>query len=301
MPTLEHRKDYFSCRFTAMASPCEVLIDTQIESIATTACNIAEKEARRIERKFSRYRKDNIIHHANTGQTIKADEETARLLDFADKLYQLSEGLFDITAGVLHKVWQFDGSSNNLPDQNTIDDLLPYIGWDKVHWENPNLTLPEGMEIDLGGIGKEYAVDRTAHIIQSYFTAQKKNVSVLVNFGGDISALGPGIQNGRAWLIGVDTGIDGTSNNENQTLLELNRGGIATSGDTRRFVLIEGKRFGHVLNPKTGWPVRNAPSLVTVAASTCTDAGMLSTLAMLHGADAENFLKEQGVKYWVRW
>lgn len=299
MPTLEHRHDYISCRFTAMASPCEVLIDTQDKAIAITACNLAEKEARYIEHKFSRYRKDNIVHQINTGKTVKVDEETARLLDYADKLYQLSDGLFDITSGVLRKVWQFD-SSNNIPDQKAIDALLPFIGWNKVHWKNPKIKLPGGMEIDLGGIGKEYAVDRTAHIVQSYLAAQKLKISVLINFGGDIAVQSPDDEYGRHWLIGVDTDIDGTDQQKDQILLKLNRGGVATSGDTRRYVIKDGRRLGHVLNPLTGWPVENAPSQITVAANTCTDAGMLSTLAMLHGAEAENFLNKQGVKYWVR-
>lgn len=300
MPTIEHRQDYISCRFSAMASPCEVLIDTQDRSIAVTACNLAEKEARHIEHKFSRYRNDNIVHQINTGHTVKVDEETARLLDYAEKLYNLSEGLFDITSGVLRKIWHFD-SSNNVPEQNAIDAMLPYIGWNKVHWKNPEITLPAGMEIDLGGIGKEYAVDKTAHIVQSYLATEKQNISVLINFGGDIAVLGPDSKDARHWLIGVDTGIEGEVNNEKQALLEMARGGIATSGDTRRYVLKDGRHLGHILNPQTGWPVTDAPSLVTVAANTCTDAGMLSTLAMLYGSEAENFLKTQGVKYWIRW
>lgn len=300
MPTIERRQDYFAGRFTAMASPCEVLVDTHDNAIAITATNLAEKEAKRIEHKFSRYRKNNLIDQINSGRTVRVDEETARLLDYAGSLFSLSDGLFDITAGVLRKAWQFDNSST-IPQQKDIDTLLPLVGWNKVKWESPVISLPEGMEIDFGGIGKEYAVDRAVHIVQSYLAAQKLKLSVLVNFGGDIAVLGPGNQDGRLWLIGVDTVIDGTPGKGKQTLVELGCGAIATSGDTRRFILKEGKRFGHILNPQTGWPVEGAPSLITTAANTCTDAGMLSTLAMLHGSDAESFLKEQGVNYWIRW
>ena len=79
----------------------------------------------------------------------------------------------------------------------------------------------------------------------------------------------------------------------------FHRGGIATSGDARRFLLRDGVRYSHILNPKSGYPVANAPHSVTVIAETCTEAGILSTLAMLNGADAEVFLKQQGVRYWV--
>ncbi len=76
-------------------------------------------------------------------------------------------------------------------------------------------------------------------------------------------------------------------------------GAITTSGDVRRFVQRDGVRYSHILDPRTGWPVRNAPRAVTVAAATCTEAGILSTLAMLHGAKAERFLRKEGVKAWV--
>jgi len=300
MPIIEHRQDYISGSFSAMASPCEILIDTQDDSIASSVANIAEKEAKRIEYKYSRYRKDNIVYQINSGNNITVDEETARLLDYADNLYHLSDGMFDITAGVLRNAWHFD-SSENIPNQEKIDTLLPHIGWSKVHWNNPNIVLPKGMEIDLGGIGKEYAVDRTAQLVQTYLSSRSQNISVLVNFGGDLSVCGPDNQKGRSWLIGVDTGVEATDGIKNQVLIEINQGGIATSGDTRRYLKRKNKRYGHILNPRTGWPVRNAPSSVTVAANTCTDAGMLSTLALLHGEEAENFLIKQGVKYWIRW
>ena len=82
-------------------------------------------------------------------------------------------------------------------------------------------------------------------------------------------------------------------------VLQLKQGALATSGDSRRFVLRDGVRYGHVLNPKTGWPVMHAPRSVTVAASSCTEAGLLATLAILHGAKAREFLNEQAVRHWV--
>lgn len=300
MPTLEQRQDYFAGHFSAMASPCEVLIDTPDKNIARQAVDIAAKEAARIEHKFSRYCDDNIIHQINSGSMVTVDDETARLLDYADQLFCLSSGLFDISAGVLRRAWQFDGG-DKIPDQAEIDALLPLIGWDKVQWDNPVITLPAGMEIDLGGIGKEYAVDRAAQQVQSYLQEQGQQASALINFGGDIAVLGPTNQPGRAWAIGVDTGIDGIINDDGHALLTLTHGGIATSGDTRRYLQRGGKRYGHILDPRSGWPVADAPSSITVAAATCTDAGMLSTFALLHGSQAEEFLRAQGVKHWLRW
>jgi thiamine biosynthesis lipoprotein len=86
---------------------------------------------------------------------------------------------------------------------------------------------------------------------------------------------------------------------ESNLLLDLERGALATSGDSRRYLLRDGVRYGHILHLGTGWPVPGAPRSVTVAASSCTEAGLLSTIALLHGDRAHAFLEDQGVRYWV--
>jgi FAD:protein FMN transferase len=277
--------------FTAMACPCEVLIETNDNNIAWKTTETAWQEAKRIEHKFSRYRSGNIIDLINHayGKPVEVDPETAKLLDFATQCYQLSEGKFDITSGVLRKLWKFDGS-DKIPDQVQIDAVMPLIGWDKATWNSPYLTLLSGMEIDLGGIGKEYAVDQASQL-----ASKLSDASVLINFGGDIYVNKPRLNN-KPWLIGVDNPHNTGHNAAGK--IKLLQGGLTTSGDARRFLLKEGVRYSHILNPQTGWPVPDAPRSVTVIANTCLEAGMLSTFAMLHGKNAEEFLAEQHVKYW---
>ena len=216
------------------------------------------------------------------------DEETARLLDFAAECHELSEGMFDVTSGVLRRVWKFDGS-DRLPEPEAVELLLPLVGWHKVVWEKPLITLPAGMEIDLGGIGKEYAVDRTLLL-----TREENDSAMLINFSGDIYT-GGARRNGLPWSVGVE---DPSGETGAGRLLKISKGGLATSGDSRRFLLKDGKRYSHVLNPKSGWPVEDAFRSVTVADDTCTKAGILATLALLHGPQAEEFLEEQSVRYW---
>jgi FAD:protein FMN transferase len=116
----------------------------------------------------------------------------------------------------------------------------------------------------------------------------------LVNFGGDLRA-NRSPPHGL-WQVGIERpGADQVAT----MVLELEHGALATSGDSRRYLLKDGVRYGHVLDPRTGWPVQGAPRSVTVAASSCTEAGLLSTLALLHGADAQSFLEEQGVRNWL--
>jgi len=296
-------EEYYVGRFQSMASPCEILIDTRDGKLAHHLASLAQTEAIRIETKFSRYRNDNIVFRINhsEGKKVQVDEETAHLLDYADECYRLSGGLFDVTSGILRKVWKFDGS-DNIPSFDQVNKLLNNIGWNKLKWEAPFITVPKNMEIDFGGIGKEYAVDRAALLLQ-----QESQVACLVNFGGDLAA-NRVRASGQAWIVGVESvhGVKSSDANANSivkeqiasSILELKRGAMATSGDARRYLIKNGKRYSHILNPKTGWPVPDAPRSVTVVADTCTEAGILSTLAMLHGIQAEEFLRQQGVKFW---
>ena len=289
--TLEKHGQYMVGHFFAMASPCELLTDNRDQALAERLTRLAAAEARRIEAKFSRYRDDNIMARINesAGEPVEVDAETARLLDFAAFCHELSGGRFDVTSGVLRQIWKFDGSAR-LPSRQQAKDLLPLVGWNKVVWQKPFITLPSGMEIDLGGIGKEYAVDSTVQKLSHHYQG-----SFLVNYGGDIFASGPP-QGAKAWQIGVES--LGASAAADQ--IELVRGGVATSGDANRFLVHNNKRYTHVLNPRTGWPVSNAPHSVTVAAGTCLQAGMLSTIALLHGKNAELVLGEQKVRFWVQ-
>jgi thiamine biosynthesis lipoprotein len=283
-------EDLVAACFSAMASPCEVLLPATDAAAALDLGALVAREAWRVERKFSRYRNDSVVSqiHRQRGACTVLDEETAGLLDFARHCFELSEGLFDITSGVLRRAWKFDGS-DRIPAAAAIEALLPLVGFDKLQWSTPSLLLPLEMELDFGGIGKEYAVDRAYDLL-----AARRSEPFLINFGGDLRAnrpppLGP-------WQIGIERP---DSEREAAVMLALEHGALATSGDSHRYLLKGNVRLGHILDPRTGWPVADAPRSVTVAASSCTEAGLLATLAMLHGASAQSFLDEQGVRYWI--
>ncbi len=288
---LSRQGNYWRGRFQAMASPCEILLEVEQETEARLLCEVAVGEATRIETKFSRYRDGNIVHALNngSGQAVAVDDETADLLDFAHSCHEISGGRFDVTSGVLRRIWTFDGS-DNVPSRKQAKALLAKIGWSKIRWQRPQVTVPSGMEIDLGGLGKEYAVDKVATLLANRTTAP-----VLVNFGGDLRAIGDRPADG-AWQIGVE--LPGTADAAGLQL-ELGVGALATSGDARRYLMRDGIRYPHILNPRTGWPVVRAPRSVTVLGDTCTEAGLMATLAMLQGDQAEAFLAEQGAQNWV--
>jgi FAD:protein FMN transferase len=277
-------------RFSAMACPCELLLGSVDRDFAWELGSVAAAEAHRIEKKFSRYRSDSVVGwiHARRGMAVRVDEETACLLDFARQCFDLTDGLFDITSGILRQAWKFDGS-DRVPAPEAVERLLPMIGFDKLGWKNPWLKLPRNMELDFGGIGKEYAVDRAYDLLMA-----RCPVPFLINLGGDLRVSRP-LPHGP-WKIGVERP---DVRHKAALILEVEYGALATSGDSHRFLLKNGVRYGHVLDPRTGWPVDGAPKSVTVAASSCTEAGLLSTLAMLKGEGARHFLEQQQVRYWL--
>lgn len=282
-------KAIIAATFTAMASPCELLVATADEVIARKLGEIAAAEAWRIERKYSRYRGDSVVAELNNsgGKAVTLDLETIQLLDFAAKCHELSDGAFDITSGVMRHLWKFDGSAR-IPSPEEVAEARDRIGFERLQWRAGRLCVPEGMELDFGGIGKEYAVDRALALVVAHFEG-----AVLVNFGGDMAA--NTAPDSGPWRVGVERP---SRLGDARLLLDFERGGLATSGDTHRFIEHEGRRYGHILDVRTGMPVLDPPRSVTVAAGSCLEAGMIATMAMLNGPGAEKFLQDQGVTHW---
>jgi len=279
---------HWAITYGAMAGPCEILIRGADEKLANELASLAHTETVRIERKFSRYRADNMVHAINhsEGVPVPLDEETSKLLQYAGQCYELSEGRFDITSGVLRRAWTFDGGSIS-PDAAEIAILRESVGWWRVGFDGESIRLPYGMEIDLGGIVKEYAADRVAAL-----TAESASGSVLVNFGGDIRIIAAGKD--APWTIGIE---EPGPRKKAVGQIEIAQGGVATGGEAHRLCMVDGERMGDTLDPRTGWPVSGAPRSVTVIADTCSTAGFLATMAILHGPAAENFLEAQRVIY----
>lgn len=279
--------------FKAMGTPCEIRLYGAVESKVSQVAEAAIADVRRLETAYSRYREDSFLSEINrvaaSGGSIQVDSETAGLLDYAEACYHASDGLFDITSGILRRAWNF--KSNQLPSKQTIQSLLDRVGWDKVRWAAPYLEFPvAGMEIDLGGVVKEYATDRAASICW-----ERGLQNGMVNLGGDIKIIGPHIDE-SPWRIGI--------NHPRQPatllhMLELHTGALASSGDYERCITIDGIHYGHVLNPKTGWPVKKMAA-VSVVGDFCVVAGSASTIGMLKDEDAEDWFAILGLPHlWV--
>lgn len=275
--------DWRQYTFKAMGGPCDVRVFADSEDPVERVVG----EIERLERKYSRYIADSVTSRINTGAgagPTAIDAETAHLLRYADNAWKISEGLFDITSGVYRAAWNFrDGT---VPSAAQLAQLRQRVGWNKVALRADSVELRHGMEIDFGGIVKEYAAERAVLLLRQHGVAHG-----LVELAGDIAVTGP-LPDGSPWEIGIRHPRD---RNATAGALHLVAGGVATSGDYERCIVVDGERYSHLLDPRTGWPVRGLAS-VTVTHVSCTVAGTLATVAMLKGEDGERWLRDQDVE-----
>lgn len=277
--------------FRAMACACEIsmgLQSGQEPDWAAAMARMAIAEVHRIEAKYSRYRSDSVVSQINAAAGIhplELDAETLALLDFADRMHAQSEGLFDITSGVYRQVWDFQRP--RCPDAPALAQVRALVGWSKTQRAGNHFFLPSaGMQIDFGGLGKEYAADRAAWLLR-----QQGVKHALVNLGGDIVSIG-GKPGGTPWSAGIQHPRE-----PEQVMATLNLSGqaLATSGDYERFFELDGRRYCHIIQPLTGWPVQHFRS-VSVVAPSCLLAGALCTTIMLKEADAtQEWLQQLGL------
>lgn len=281
----------FEHAFHAMGGPCEFKLYSDSSSFVKEVFHALENEVRRIEIKYSRYDNSSIVSKINlasgSGKYTPIDPETAGLVDYADKLYDQSNGLFDASSGVLRKAWDF--KSGQLPENNELEQALALVGWENVEFDHEKIRLLKpGMEIDFGGFGKEYATDKCTVIANSMGIQHG-----LINLGGDLRVLGKHPDN-SPWIVGIQHPRKKDIAIAN---IELHQGAIATSGDYERFMIIDGCRYCHLLNPTTGMSIQPAFASVSVIADACLIAGSFSTLSMLKSTDNPNWIESVGLPY----
>ncbi len=259
-----------------MGGPARVVIDGTAEGVSAGSEELfaeVEQLVAALEQRYSRYRDDSLVslinRRAGDPQHTKIDEETIALLGLAEALWESTDGLFDITSGPLRRAWDFRSRGPARPER--IEAARDLIGWKHLEWEGPYLRLPvKGMELDFGGIVKEYAVDCVAKRLRDGGV-----VSGMVDLAGDIAVIGDQAD-GSPWQISIrDPFNDGSI-----CTVNLTDAAIATSGSYERRIAYQGEDYSHLLNPETGWPVRG-PASVTVIHAHCLTAGAVATAACL--------------------
>ncbi len=275
-----------------MGSPCQFILYGQADLPLSAIVQQVFSQLQSLEQQFSRYRADSWLAQVNaaagTGQAISQTPMSLAWVRYADQAYWQSDGLFDATAGVLRLAWDF--KRGLLPTQQQIDAILPLIGWSQVQWNEREIYLPlKGMQLDFGGFGKEYAAD--------YAAAQCRALGIahgLVDFGGDLAVIGRHPDE-QPWKVGLR---DPWQANRALCQLTLSAGGLATSGLYERCIRTATKCYGHILHPRTGWPVDATWASVSVLAPQCLVAGTLSTVSLLQSAvEARQWLDQAQLPY----
>ncbi|MBM3254133.1 MAG: FAD:protein FMN transferase [Candidatus Omnitrophica bacterium] len=248
------------------------------------AVNEAFGEIAYLETILSRYNKESDIYKINNlknkTKPIKVHRETFELIKKSIELGKLSRGAFDITCLPILELWGFGNKAIlKIPDEKRIKATLKNVGFDKIVLDEEKETvsfLNNSIKIDLGGIAKGYAVDRAIAVLR------KRGIkSAIVDAGGDLYCLG-GKVNNLVWSVGIQHPRD---RKKLVSKIELNDKAVATSGDYERFVIIEEKKYSHIVNPKTGYPIEGVPMSVTIIAKDCTTADALSTAIFVLGAE----------------
>lgn len=280
----------FNFTFKAMGSPCQLQFYAPSPQQADSVYVLVAQRIAQLEQHYSRYRTDSLISQINqragTGVKTPIDPETVALLQYSEQCFQESEQLFDVTSGVLRHLWHKDRV--DVPSAAELQAILPLIGWAKVQWNAAEIYLPQvGMELDFGGIVKEYAADVAAKICQ-----QQGIHSGIIELGGDVRVIGP-LPDGTGWPVAIR---DPRSETKTVVQFKLKSGALASSGDYERFQMINGVRYSHILNPKTGLPVAGLRA-VSIVADQCVVAGSLATIAMLKANVGLNWLQQLHVDF----
>jgi FAD:protein FMN transferase len=237
-------------------------------------------EIKRIEKLLTTFSEDSETNQVNQNAGIKpvqVSRETFNLIKRSIRISEITQGAFDITYGSIDKrLWNFDQNMTSLPDKNTAKRMVRLINFRNVILNEENCTVflcEEGMRIGFGGIGKGYAADCAKRVMKELGV-----VSGVVNASGDMSAWGTQ-PNGEKWTIGI---VNPDSSHEAFSYMSITDMAVATSGNYEKFIMVDGKKYSHTINPRTGLPVTGIKS-VTIITTSAEIADAMATPVMIMG------------------
>ena len=273
-----------------MGSMLNISVYSDIEEIANDAMEKAFDEVDRLDWLMSNYKEKSELSRINKGATngpVVCDDELISIIEESIRFSTLTKGAFDITVSPVVNIWGFYGNgygdiTGNVPSDDTIKKIMPSISYKNIEIDNLNIAGKSDKvilfknsktQIDLGAIGKGYAVDKATEVLKNAGV-----VSGLINFAGNIYAFGS--PTGRKeWVIGLKDPVNSESI---KGVFKINERAVATSGDYERFFIIDNKKYSHIIDPRTGMPVRSMLS-VTIIADNATTADALSTSVFVLG------------------
>ena len=260
------------------------------EERAREIIDVIDLELTRLDSLLNYFSEISLVAELNREKRVRAPGDIIYLFSISDSVSRLTGGLFDITVAPLLETWGFYTREKTLPSQAAVEQAMELVDYGKLRISNDSIIMGPGMRVDLGGIAQGYAVDRAALILR-----QRHVKSAIIDIGGEVLAIGRAPR-GRPWRVGIQNprgqGVIET--------IELENAAVSTSGDYEKFFIIEGKRYPHIVNPKTGTPAQTFAS-VTVIAQNATYADAMSTAIAIMGPAGVRFLDSleiQGIIYY---
>ncbi len=271
--------------FFALGTPCVIQFREDDDENALRYVASSLEWLTNFEAKYSRFRPDSLVSQINAAAGIRAvaiDAEMHEMLEWADRLHRLTDGILDASMLPLLRIWNWKSNMRDLPDQKSIDNARSLTGWHLVQHDEHRVYLPKvGMGLDFGGFGKEYAVDQLTDISTKFGIRD-----VLIDLGRDIYGRGGnGIH--PFWHVGLE---DACRPGSCWGGVAVSGFALCSSGDYVRRFELNGKRYGHIIDPRTGWPVANGMRSVSVCAPTCLQAGIYSTAIFVMG-------RKEGIRF----
>lgn len=255
---------------------------------AETALDEAEQLIQRMESLWSVTGEESEIYRANHsgGNAVSVSEETAELISFALEMAQRTGGSLDPTIYPVLTAWGFTTDSKQIPSEGQIEELLSHVGYDRILLDGDTLTVPNGMQLDLGAVGKGYTADLVTEVLKDYGVEH-----AMISLGGNIQALGTR-PDGSDWRIGIRAPWE----EGNLGVLTVSDAAVVTSGGYENYFEGEdGKLYWHILNPATGYPSDSGLQSVTIIGQEGKLCDALSTALFVMGAEqAETYWRENG-------
>lgn len=278
---------------TLMGSQFQISLVAKDSATANQHIDLTIAEIERIENLISEWRSHTQVSEINRNagiKPVKVDKELFDLTKRALEYSKMSNGAFDISTAAMDKVWKFDGSMTEKPSEENIKKSIEKVGYEHIILDSAQSTIflaKEGMKIGFGSIGKGYAADKGRELMQHLGIK-----GGIVNASGDIATWGKQ-PNGKPWRIGINNPF---SRKGFAKILKLKNSAVATSGSYEKYAEIDGKRYAHIINPKTGYPSTGLTS-VTIYGPSAEFANALSTSIMVLGEKEGKKLAKEYPKY----
>lgn len=264
-----------------MGTRFEITVVAPNEEIGYINIDEAVSEIERIEGIISSWDKDSetSLINKNAGiKPVKVSRELLNLIERSIKISEITDGAFDITYASMDEVWRFDGTMDKVPSEEKIKQSVSKVGYQKIQLDQENQTvyLPEkGMCIGFGAIGKGYAADRAKELLVS-----KDVKGGIINASGDLTTWGTKVT-GEKWLVGIANPL---SKDKVFSWLPIIESSVATSGNYEKFIILDDKKYSHIIDPRTGYPTRGISS-VSIFAKQAELCDALATAVFIMGRD----------------